>query len=49
MEDYNLFLRLLAKGYQFANLPEILVYARIDHAVHGRRQGYKYIKSELQF
>ncbi|MFX3910172.1 amylovoran biosynthesis protein AmsE, partial [Streptococcus suis] len=35
MEDYNLFLRVIAKGYKIENLPDILVYARIDNGMHG--------------
>lgn len=48
MEDYNLFLRLIANGYKLHNLEDILVYARIDNGMHGRRKGFKYIKSEKQ-
>ena len=48
MEDYNLFLRVIAQGYKVANLPEVLVYARIDNGMHARRKGHEYIKSEKQ-
>ena len=48
MEDYNLFLRLIAKGYRLHNLSEVLVYARTDNGMHGRRKGLQYIKSEKQ-
>ncbi len=48
MEDYNLFLRVIAKGHKIQNLPEVLVYARIDNGMHGRRKGFQYIKSEKQ-
>jgi cellulose synthase/poly-beta-1,6-N-acetylglucosamine synthase-like glycosyltransferase len=48
MEDYNLFLRVIAKGYKVRNLPDVLVYARIDNGMHGRRKGFQYIKSEKQ-
>ncbi|PIT41412.1 glycosyltransferase [Snodgrassella alvi] len=48
MEDYNLWLRLLAAGYQAANLPEILVYARAGHNMHARRRGLSYLSSEWQ-
>ena len=48
MEDYNLFLRVIAKGYKVQNLDDILVYARIDNGMHARRKGYEYIKSEKQ-
>lgn len=45
MEDYNLWLRVLAAGYKTANLPDTLLYMRTDD-MHGRRRGLKYIKSE---
>lgn len=48
MEDYNLFLRLIAKNYKLHNLNQVLVYARIDNGMHGRRKGLVYIKSEFQ-
>ncbi|MCI3880031.1 glycosyltransferase [Acinetobacter higginsii] len=48
MEDYNLFLRIIAKGYKIQNLADVLVYARIDNGMHGRRKGFEYIKSEKQ-
>lgn len=48
MEDYNLFLRVIAKGHKIQNLPEVLVYARIDNGMHRRRKGFQYIKSEKQ-
>lgn len=48
MEDYNLFLRVIAKGYRIQNLSDVLVYARIDNGMHGRRKGFQYIKSEKQ-
>lgn len=48
MEDYNLFLRLLAGGYRMANLPDCLVYARIDNGMHARRRGMQYVVSEWQ-
>ena len=48
MEDYNLILRVIAKGYKITNLEDILVYARIDNGMHARRKGIEYIKSEKQ-
>lgn len=48
MEDYNLFLRMIANGCQLYNLPDFLVYARTDNGMHGRRRGFEYIKSERQ-
>lgn len=48
MEDYNLFLRLIANKYKLHNLPDFLVYARINNGMHSRRRGLKYIQSEQQ-
>ena len=45
MEDYYLWARMAAKGYKMANLPDILLNARVDAAMYGRRGGYKYFKS----
>ncbi len=45
VEDYYLWCRMLIKGYKFANLPEILVYARTDENMYQRRGGYKYFLS----
>lgn len=47
MEDYNLWIRLLAKQYEVANLPDTLLYMRTN-GMHGRRRGWIYIKSEWQ-
>lgn len=47
MEDYNLWIRILAAGYKTANLADTLLYMRAD-AMHGRRRGLQYIKSEWQ-
>lgn len=46
MEDYNLWLRMIAKGYLVRNLPDILVNVRAGSAMHSRRKGLNYIKSE---
>ena len=48
MEDYNLFLRVIAEGYKIQNLADVLVYARVDNGMHVRRKGLEYIKSEKQ-
>ena len=45
-EDYDLWVRLLQAGYQFANLPEVLVYARAGDAMYARRGGFDYAKYE---
>lgn len=48
MEDYNLWLRLIALGYRVANLPDILVKVRAGSEMISRRRGWSYIKSELK-
>jgi glycosyltransferase involved in cell wall biosynthesis len=47
MEDYNLWLRLLATDYEVANLKNTLVYMRINDT-HNRRRGLIYLRSEWQ-
>ncbi|MBP6860914.1 MAG: glycosyltransferase [Neisseriaceae bacterium] len=48
MEDYNLWIRILAAGYKTTNLDQVLVYMRSRKAMLGRRRGLVYIKSEWQ-
>lgn len=48
MEDYNLWIRVIGAGYIVANLPDVIVYARVGNGMHARRKGYEYIKSEKQ-
>ncbi|MGQ9374601.1 glycosyltransferase [Acinetobacter tandoii] len=48
MEDYNLWLRVIGNDYQVANLPDVLLYARVGNGMHARRKGFQYIKSEKQ-
>ncbi|WP_287909461.1 glycosyltransferase [Acinetobacter sp.] len=48
MEDYNLWLRVIGSGYTVANLPDIVLYARVGNGMHARRKGLEYIKSEKQ-
>lgn len=45
VEDYYLWCRMLACGYRFGNLSEILVYARTGEDMYQRRGGYKYYLS----
>ena len=45
LEDYYLWARLATKGYEMANLPDVLVKVRVDAAMYGRRGGWKYFKS----
>lgn len=46
MEDYNLWLRIIAAGYNVANIDRVLVYARVGNGMHARRRGWSYIQSE---
>ncbi|MEB5851278.1 glycosyltransferase [Acinetobacter baumannii] len=48
MEDYNLWLRVIGAGYKVANLPDVILYARVGNGMHARRKGLEYIKSEKQ-
>lgn len=47
MEDYNLWLRIIAQEYQIHNLPDILIKVRSGKSMYERRKGINYIKSEL--
>lgn len=46
MEDYSLWLRLLANGYKLVNSPEVFVRARTGEAMVKRRRGRVFIESE---
>lgn len=48
LEDYDLWSRLLANGYQIANISEVLVKARIGDRFASRRGGWAYFKRYLQ-
>lgn len=48
MEDYNLWLRLIAKGYELDNLEEPLVNARVGKEMIKRRKGWYYVCSEFK-
>lgn len=48
LEDYDLWSRLLAHGYQIANIPEVLVQARIGDRFASRRGGWAYFKRYLE-
>lgn len=47
MEDYNLWLRIIAAGYKVENLDTVLVKARTGHSMLLRRKGIEYVKSEM--
>ncbi|MBN9643801.1 glycosyltransferase [Corynebacterium mendelii] len=46
MEDYDLFVRLIAGGWRLHNLPEPLTYFRMSPEVHSRRTGTDVMASE---
>ncbi|MBO8256012.1 glycosyltransferase [Providencia rettgeri] len=48
MEDYNLWIRVIAAGHQVGNIDEVLVNVRGGDSMVKRRKGLVYIKSELQ-
>ncbi len=49
LEDHDLWIRMIQNGYLAANLPDILVKARVGKDMIGRRHGFKYAKHELFF
>lgn len=48
-EDYYLWIRLLQRGFRFANLDEVLVKARVGDEMIFRRHGYGYVRNEWKF
>ena len=48
-EDYDLWVRVMQKGYDVANLPEFLVDVRADGEMFARRGGWKYLQQDLKF
>lgn len=47
--DYWLWVRMLANGAKFSNIPEVLVRARAAEGMVDRRRGVQYLRSELNF
>ena len=47
-EDYDLWVRMFQAGYQFANLPDTLLYMRVND-MHRRRGGISYVKPICHF
>ena len=45
-EDYYLWIRMVLKGLNFANVPDVLVNVRVGNEMYQRRGGMKYFKSE---
>ena len=48
-EDYDLWVRMLQKGYTAANIPEYLVNVRADEEMFARRGGWQYLKQDYRF
>ena len=48
-EDYDLFVRILQKGYIAANISECLVNVRADKDMFARRGGWQYLKQDYKF
>lgn len=48
-EDYDLWVRVIQKDYEVANIPEYLVNVRADGEMFARRGGWKYLKQEMKF
>lgn len=48
-EDYDLWIRVVQKGYKVSNIPELLVDVRIGNDMIGRRHGISYAKCEINF
>ena len=46
LEDYNLWLRVIAKDYEVGNIDEVLLLARTGDSMLSRRRGIQYIKGE---
>ncbi|OOR98192.1 amylovoran biosynthesis protein AmsE [Haemophilus paracuniculus] len=47
-EDYTLWIKMVANGNKVANLPDVLVYARVGNGMVGRRRGWKQFEYEWQ-
>ena len=45
-EDYDLWIRMMSKGAVCANLPDVLVKARVGSGMYARRRGISYARSE---
>lgn len=48
-EDYDLWVRMIQKGYEVANLSDFLVDVRADSNMFARRGGIKYLKQDIRF
>lgn len=48
-EDYNLWVRMILKGFKFYNVQEVLYDVRTTDAQLNRRAGFAYLKNELKY
>lgn len=48
-EDYDLWVRMLQKGFMADNIPEYLVNVRADKEMFARRGGRQYLKQDIKF
>ena len=48
LEDYDLWSRMLQKGYILCNIPEVLVEARTNSSIYERRGGFAYCREYLR-
>lgn len=48
-EDYALWVNMLAAGVKGYNIPQTLVYMRVDGGLYGRRGGWSYFKKAVAF
>lgn len=47
-EDYHLWVRMMVLNFEFANIPETLLYVRAGQGMIKRRGGIKYLGSEIK-
>lgn len=48
MQDYELWVRMLTKGYVIENIPKVLVNCRAGNDLYSRRGGLDYVRLELK-
>lgn len=48
-EDYHLWARMLRRGCQLHNLPDVLVHVRCGNGMQQRRGGFSYLLREVEF
>lgn len=48
-EDYDLWIRMIQKGYKFYNIQDVLIYMRVNEKFYKRRGGLSYFKRMIQF